>query len=73
MSTVSVRNPENSKTFFIARSVAPEIVTKDDIVEVDFDGNVLTKTTMKPYQERIIHAAILGSGNEFLGLGRHRI
>jgi 3-hydroxy-2-methylpyridine-4,5-dicarboxylate 4-decarboxylase len=55
---VSVRNPENPKTFFISRALAPEMVTKSDILEVDFDGNVVTKTTMKPYQERIIHAAI---------------
>ncbi len=55
---VSVRNPENPKTFFISRALAPEMVTKSDILEVDFEGNVVTKTTMKPYQERIIHAAI---------------
>lgn len=56
---VSVRNPENSKTFFIARAIAPETVTKKDILEVDFDGNVVTKTAMKPYSEQIIHGAIL--------------
>jgi 3-hydroxy-2-methylpyridine-4,5-dicarboxylate 4-decarboxylase len=55
---VSVRNPENPKTFFISRALAPEMVTKSDILEVDFEGNVVTKTAMKPYQERIIHAAI---------------
>ena len=32
---VSVRNPENPKTFFIARAIAPEAVTKEDILEVD--------------------------------------
>jgi len=58
---VSVRNPENPKTFFIARSTAPETVTKADIVEVDLEGNVVTKTTMKPYAERIIHARILNA------------
>jgi 3-hydroxy-2-methylpyridine-4,5-dicarboxylate 4-decarboxylase len=56
---VSARNPENPKTFFISRSCAPELVTKADILEVDFNGKVLTKSAMKPYQERIIHAAIL--------------
>lgn len=55
---VSIRNPENSKTFFIARDIAPESVTKNDILEVDQEGNVATKTQAKPYQERIIHAAI---------------
>jgi ribulose-5-phosphate 4-epimerase/fuculose-1-phosphate aldolase len=55
---ISVRNPENSKTFFISRAIAPETVTKNDILEVDLEGNVVTKTQFKPYQERIIHAGI---------------
>ncbi|MGD0233141.1 MAG: class II aldolase/adducin family protein [Syntrophorhabdales bacterium] len=55
---VSARNPENPKTFFVARAVAPEQVTQKDILEVDLDGNVVTKSTMRPYAERIIHAAI---------------
>lgn len=55
---VSVRNPENPKTFFVARSVAPESATMADILEVDMEGNVVTETAMKPYAERIIHARI---------------
>ena len=55
---VSVRNPENRKTFFIARGIAPATVTKKDILEVDFEGNVITRTQLKPYSERIIHGAI---------------
>src|SRR5208337_3046943 len=51
---ISARNPENPKTFFVARAVAPELVTPKDILEVDLDGNVITKTTMRPYAERII-------------------
>ena len=56
---VSLRNPENSNAFFQARSVSPFEVTTDDILEIDLDGNVLTKTSMRPYGERIIHGAIL--------------
>jgi HCOMODA/2-hydroxy-3-carboxy-muconic semialdehyde decarboxylase len=56
---ISVRNPENSKTFFISRAIAPETVTKSDILEVDLEGNVVTKTQFRPYSERIIHAGIL--------------
>lgn len=56
---VSIRNPKNAKTFFIARAIAPETVTVKDILEVDLDGNVVTKTNLKPYSERIIHGAIL--------------
>jgi ribulose-5-phosphate 4-epimerase/fuculose-1-phosphate aldolase len=56
---VSLRSPENANSFFQARSISPFEVTRDDILEIDLDGNVLTKTTMRPYGERIIHGAIL--------------
>ena len=56
---VSVRNPENNNTFFQARSISPFEVTKGDILEIDLDGNVLTRTKKRPYGERIIHGAIL--------------
>jgi ribulose-5-phosphate 4-epimerase/fuculose-1-phosphate aldolase len=59
---VSVRNPENEKSFFISRGIAPETVTRKDILEVDQEGNVLTKNPLgKPYSERIIHAGIYKS------------
>lgn len=61
---VSIRNPENENTFFQSRSMAPELVTKEDILEIDIDGNVLSKTNAKPYGERIIHAAILKKRRE---------
>ena len=35
---VSMRHPDNPGHFLIARSVAPELVTADDIVELDLDG-----------------------------------
>ena len=56
---VSLRNPENPNTFFQSRSLSPYEITRDDILEIDLDGNVLTETTMRPYAERIIHASIL--------------
>jgi ribulose-5-phosphate 4-epimerase/fuculose-1-phosphate aldolase len=56
---VSLRNPENANTFFQARSISPFEATSDDILEINLDGDVVTKTTMRPYRERIIHGAIL--------------
>jgi len=56
---VSVRNPENPGAFFQSRSLGPELVTRADLLEIDLDGNVLSKTDATPYGERIIHAAIL--------------
>ena len=55
---VSVRNPKNPNTFFQSRSLSPELVTKEDVLEIDVDGTVLTKKDVRPYGERIIHAAI---------------
>ncbi|MCX8022933.1 MAG: class II aldolase/adducin family protein [Syntrophorhabdaceae bacterium] len=56
---VSIRNPENPDTFFQSRSLSPYEITEQDILEIDMEGNVITKTDMKPYGERIIHAALL--------------
>ena len=56
---VSIRNPENPATFFQSSSVSPEFVTHEDILELDLDGNVVTKTEKRPYGERVIHSAIL--------------
>ena len=56
---VSIRNPKNPKTFFMARSLAPDLVTRDDIVELDLEGNPVGDETRKLYLERFIHGSIL--------------
>ena len=35
---VTVRNPENPQRFFMSRSRAPSLVTKDDILEFNLDS-----------------------------------
>jgi ribulose-5-phosphate 4-epimerase/fuculose-1-phosphate aldolase len=55
---VSVRNPENPRTFFISRSLAPELVTIEDIVELDLEGNPAGSDTRPLYLERFIHGGI---------------
>src|SRR5713226_5797721 len=55
---VSVRHPDNSRHFFIARSLAPELVTAKDIVELDLDGQPVREDKRTLYIERFIHAAI---------------
>jgi HCOMODA/2-hydroxy-3-carboxy-muconic semialdehyde decarboxylase len=56
---VSVRNPDNPKHFFISRSVAPELIKQDDIVELGLDGEPVREEKRALYLERFIHAAIL--------------
>jgi ribulose-5-phosphate 4-epimerase/fuculose-1-phosphate aldolase len=54
---VSMRHPENPHRFFLARSVAPELVIPEDIVEHDLDGNAVGGEQRPLYVERFIHAA----------------
>lgn len=54
---VSVRLPE-SDTMLISQSRSPAFVTEDDIVEMDFDGNVVDESDANPYKETVVHRAI---------------
>ncbi|HEX7387740.1 MAG TPA: class II aldolase/adducin family protein [Castellaniella sp.] len=54
----SVRNPVNPERFFLSRSLAPGIVTLDDLVEFDLDSNPVSSETRKLYLERFIHGEI---------------
>jgi HCOMODA/2-hydroxy-3-carboxy-muconic semialdehyde decarboxylase len=56
---VSIRNPENPRHFFLSRSVAPELVEPEDIVELGLDGEPVREEKRALYLERFIHAAIL--------------
>jgi len=55
---VSVRHDKDPNRFLIARSLAPELVTADDIVELDLDGNLVGASGKKLYLERFIHSEI---------------
>jgi HCOMODA/2-hydroxy-3-carboxy-muconic semialdehyde decarboxylase len=55
---VSVRHPDDPKRFLIARSLAPELVGPDDIVELGLDGQPVSGDDRAIYLERFIHAAI---------------
>lgn len=55
---ISVRNPENPNHFFISCSRSPEIVSREDIMEFDLQGNSVDGSTLRPYGERFIHGAV---------------
>ena len=55
---VSVRNPHNRDHFFLARNMAPGLVTKEDILEFNLDGEVVNNDPRKVYLERYIHSEI---------------
>lgn len=55
---ISVRHDKDPGRFLIARSMAPGLVTADDIVAVDLDGQVHDAQGRKTYVERFIHSEI---------------
>lgn len=57
---VSVRHPADPGRFFLARAVAPELVTRDDIIEFDLDGAAVSDRR-KPFLERFIHGTLMAA------------
>jgi ribulose-5-phosphate 4-epimerase/fuculose-1-phosphate aldolase len=55
---ISVRNPEAPDRFFLSRSLAPEFVGFEDIIEFGLDGEPGEGDLRTPYIERFIHSAI---------------
>jgi HCOMODA/2-hydroxy-3-carboxy-muconic semialdehyde decarboxylase len=54
---VSIRHPDKPDRFYLARSLAPELVDQDDILEFTLDGEPINDDR-SPYLERFIHGAI---------------
>ena len=55
---VSARSPTNPSHFLMARSVAPALVTADDIMEFDENGEPVDARGRSVFLERFIHAEI---------------
>ena len=55
---VSARSAERPDRYFLARSIAPELVTEDDIMEFDLDSNPVDPRGRGMYLERYIHGEI---------------
>jgi HCOMODA/2-hydroxy-3-carboxy-muconic semialdehyde decarboxylase len=55
---VSARHPEAPGRYLIARALAPELITADDIMEFTLDGKVHGDDRRKPYLEHYIHARL---------------
>jgi HCOMODA/2-hydroxy-3-carboxy-muconic semialdehyde decarboxylase len=54
---VAIRHPDDPDKFLISRSLAPELVTLDDITVVGLDGKIIGDER-PAYAERFIHAAV---------------
>jgi HCOMODA/2-hydroxy-3-carboxy-muconic semialdehyde decarboxylase len=59
---VSLRSPRNSERYYLARSVAPELVKEEDLIEYDLDSHPLDaevgKSGRESVNERFIHGEI---------------
>jgi HCOMODA/2-hydroxy-3-carboxy-muconic semialdehyde decarboxylase len=55
---VSARHPTNPNHFLMSRSLAPALVTADDVMEFDLDGNAVDARGRSLFLERFIHSEI---------------
>jgi len=59
---VSLRSPRNPERYYLARSVAPELVTQEDLIEYDLDSRPIDadvgKSGRESVNERFIHGEI---------------
>ncbi|MCU1546944.1 MAG: ribulose-5-phosphate 4-epimerase [Homoserinimonas sp.] len=62
---VSIRHPDDPTKFLLSRSLAPEHVDEDDIMEFHLDGTPTSETNKVPYLERFIHGAMYAARPEF--------
>jgi ribulose-5-phosphate 4-epimerase/fuculose-1-phosphate aldolase len=54
----SVRSGADPQRYLMARNLAPELVTEEDILEFDLDSNAIDAQGRAVYQERFIHGEI---------------
>lgn len=55
---VSMRHPEAPDRYFMSKSMAPALVTPDDIIEYDLDSNPVNAEGRGSFLERFIHGQI---------------
>lgn len=58
---VSIRHPERTDRYFLARSRSPELVERGDILEFDLDSNPIDPDGRTMYSERPIHGRLYKS------------
>jgi len=65
---VSARSPADPRHFLMSRSLAPALVTADDIMEFDQDGNAVDARGRQVFLERFIHAEIYKARPDVMGI-----
>ena len=65
---VSARSPTDPNHFLMSRSLAPALVTANDIMEFDLDGNAVDARGRSLFVERFIHAEIYRARPDVMGV-----
>jgi len=65
---VSMRSPDNAQRYFIARSLAPELVQVEDIMEYDLDSRPLDERGRESVRERFIHGEVYKARPEVMAV-----
>ena len=55
---VSARHDRDPNRYLLSRSLAPALVTSDDLIEYDLNSNPVNPKARAPYSERFIHGEI---------------
>ena len=65
---VSVRHDRRPDRFFISRNLAPALVAREDILELDLDGETVDGSGRRSYLERFIHSEIYRARPEVIAV-----
>jgi HCOMODA/2-hydroxy-3-carboxy-muconic semialdehyde decarboxylase len=65
---VSLRSPRNPQRYYVARSLAPELVTQADLIEYDLDSRPLEERGRESVRERFIHGEIYKTRPEVMAV-----
>jgi HCOMODA/2-hydroxy-3-carboxy-muconic semialdehyde decarboxylase len=65
---VSLRSPSNPQRYYLARSLAPERVQLEDMIEYDLDSNPLDARGRESVTERFIHGEIFKARSEVMAV-----
>jgi len=64
----SMRHPAKADRFLMSRSLAPALVTADDIMELTLDGEAIDARGRSPFVERFLHAEIYRKRSDVMAI-----
>ena len=65
---VSMRSPDNPQRYFLARSLAPEAVQVEDLLEYDLDSSPIDPRGRESVRERFIHGEVYKARPEVMAV-----